>query len=384
MPGRRSRAKNWTHKKSKSAHLQGGEPTAPKAAVWEGLEQHGSFIVLDEDNQEHVFKIGDDAAVVPAGKYSQDVPLDQHWMVRVKGIRSKPNGEVWVKINWFYSPQEVSEKVPTFDASKCAKYERIYSHHSEIVSALTFEALVAMVEFLEDDADQPCILQDQFFNRYYLETNREKFNVLQYTSDGLETLGAKLCRCGELYNPEDSDSRVMHWCPRPGCRRAYHRSCLIEDTHCHAALKGRNNLVCVRLSSSADTDEAVMIPGHEILRRIPESLVFLAAQPMVRGGAHGVAGNVAIVVRARRVVHAALSIVKRESFSGSDLSSDSEAEGIWIVDAQLDLDLDLYSWYEDPGFASWQDAIVEARLSSEAHPEETNGVFVCPTCGGAL
>ncbi|KAJ7726923.1 hypothetical protein B0H16DRAFT_1591780 [Mycena metata] len=296
-------------------------------------------------------------------------------MVKVKEIRSKPDGEVWVKVNWFYSPQEVSEKVPAFDASKCAKYERIYSHHSEIVSALTFEALVTMVEFVEDDPDQPRILQDQFFHRYYLETNREKFNALQYTCDGaLEPLGAKSCSCGEPYNPEDSDSRVMHWCPRPGCRRAYHRSCLIEDAH-HAMLKGQNNLVCARLSSSADTDEAVTTPGRDILRRVPDDLVFLAAQPMVRGGAYGVAGNVAIVVRARRVVHAALPIVGHESFSGS------EAEGLCILDAELELDLDLYSWYEDSGFASWEDAIVEARLSSEA---QTEGVFVCPTCGGAL
>ncbi|KAJ7763827.1 hypothetical protein B0H16DRAFT_1801204, partial [Mycena metata] len=250
----------------------------------------------------------------------QDVPLDEHWLVKIKDIRSNLDGEVvfkirgsdckfnfslqvWVQVNWYYSPQEISEKVSAFDPSKCAKYERIYSHHSEIVSALTFEALVTILEFIEDDPEQPHILQDQFFQRYYLKTTREKLSVLQYTYDGLKPLGANSCSCRGLYSPEDGE---MHWCPRPGCHRAYHRSCLIEDAH-HATLKGRNNLVCARLSSSADTDEAMTTPGYDILRRVPEGLLFLAAQPMVRGGGWGVAGNVAIVVRARRVVHAALS-----------------------------------------------------------------------------
>jgi hypothetical protein len=77
MPGRRcSRARRWTHKKSKSAHLQFGEPTAPKAGVWEALEQHGTFVgeckciymykwvhsqtaVMDEDGEQHPFKLND-------------------------------------------------------------------------------------------------------------------------------------------------------------------------------------------------------------------------------------------------------------------------------------------------------------------------------------
>ncbi|KAJ7177808.1 hypothetical protein C8R46DRAFT_1075008 [Mycena filopes] len=384
---RRSRAKKWTHKKSKSAHLQLGEPTAPKAAAWESLEQHGSFVVTDEHDQEHVFTVEDVAAIVPAGKHSErNLPLDQHWMARIKDIRSKENGEVWVKVNWFYSPQETSEQVATFDPTQCANNERIYSHHSEVVSALTFEGLVTMVQFFEDDPDQVRILPGQFFYRYYLETNRAIFNISRYTCDALESLGSNTCGCGRPYNPDEMASHlVMHWCPRPSCRRGYHRECLIENAY-QVLRKGRYNLVCARLSSSPDTDEPVVIPTEDNIRRVPEQLVALAAQPMVRGGRHGVAGNVAIVVRARRVVYRALFILARDqSVSGSNSDSDSESSKIFVVDAQLDLDLDLDFWYEDPGFASWEDAIFEAGPATNGNrSNEVNGLFVCPACAGAL
>ncbi|KAJ7121029.1 hypothetical protein C8R44DRAFT_981898 [Mycena epipterygia] len=402
MPGRRrGRARLWTHTKSKSINLQFGEPTAPTASVWATLEQLGSFIIVDEDGQEYKFSLNDVAAVVPLDKHSTDLPLDQYWMVRIKGIRSTPGGEVWVQINWYYSPHDVSEKMPSFNPSHCAKHERIYSHHSEIISSLTFEAVVPMADFLEDDPNQVPILRDQFFCRYFLDTNQSTFKISQYTSNVekpmhasnlrvWEDFGCNSCLCGEPYSPEDMDPRrVMHWCPRPNCRRAYHRSCLLQRGH-HKLFLAQQDIICARLASSPDTDDQVTFPDEYTMMQLPSKLMSLAAQPLVRGGTYGVAGNVAVIVLARRAVHAAFRDHRRLLDSGSD--SDSSSESRRIVDVELDLDLDLDFWDKAPGFHSWKDAIVQQNLSlwedgdapAARVREEGISILVCPDCAGAV
>jgi hypothetical protein len=108
------------------------------------------------------------------------------------------------------------------------------------------------------------------------------------------------------------------------------------------------------------------MPDDETMFRwLPADLLRLAAQQIVRGGVHGVAGNVAAVVRARRVVHAAFRALDPESRH--------------IIDTQFDLDLDLDFWEEDSGFASWEEAIVETN-----NGDEGNVVLVCPACAGAV
>ncbi|KAJ7662197.1 hypothetical protein DFH06DRAFT_1471760 [Mycena polygramma] len=75
MPGRPrlGAARRWTHKKTRSTHLQLGEPTAPKDSVWPTLEQHGTFIVMDEDGKQHPFHLNDVATVVPGPKHDEHV-----------------------------------------------------------------------------------------------------------------------------------------------------------------------------------------------------------------------------------------------------------------------------------------------------------------------
>lgn len=37
------------------------------------------------------------------------------------------------------------------------------------------------------------------------------------------------CSCGKAYNPNDMDpTMIMHFCPRPSCRRAFHQKCLVN------------------------------------------------------------------------------------------------------------------------------------------------------------
>jgi hypothetical protein len=235
-------------------------------------------------------------------------------------------------------------------------------------------ALLPIVDFLEDDPDQAPILSNQFFCRYFFNTNEANFSIIQYISSDAEMDPSSPSRrnecscCGEPYSPEELDPRqVMHWCPRPHCRRAHHRTCLIDSAH-YTTLTAPHDLVCARLASSADTDEPVVMPDDETMFDwLPLDLLRLAAQPIVRGGVHGVAGNVAAVVRARRVVHAAFRALDSESRH--------------IIDTQFDLDLDLDFWEEDPGFVSWEEAIVETHNGAS---DEGKVVLVCPACAGAV
>ncbi|KAJ7504148.1 hypothetical protein B0H11DRAFT_1980974 [Mycena galericulata] len=398
MPGiRRSRARAllWTHHKSKSSYhdRQFEAPSAtPTGSDWEALEQLGSFIIGKETGEEEKFCLNDTVTVVPPGTRlkSKNSPLEveQLWIAKIKEIRVDVDGQVWVKVNWYYSPSDVREHMPSFDVSRCSKYERIYSHHSEVISAFTLYRPLPMVDFLEDDPDQVPILSNQFFCRSYFDT--KTFRVHRYVCDaGMQwnsstpkssgSSESRLCICGESYNPDDKDTtKEMHWCPRPRCRRAYHRSCL-EDGHHIRLTSSDESIIHLRLASSADTDHSVALPHDRTLLQLPLNLLVLAAQPIVRGGAHGVAGNVAVVVHARRLVHAAIQEQKSIS-SDSDSGSDSSEEAI---DAGYELHLNLDYWEQDTDFNGWEDAIVERNLSLE---DDNTGaeVHICPVCEGAI
>ncbi|KAJ7481828.1 hypothetical protein FB451DRAFT_1364917 [Mycena latifolia] len=376
MPARRHRARAqlWTHKKKQSA----GTSHAPLIddAGWDALEhaQVGVFVV-DTNGWEQTFQLNDVAAIRPPGTEDDS---EEYWIARIKGIRVAPSGQVYVQVNWYYSPQDVSEKMPSFDAAHCATRERIYSHHSEVIPALMFEAPIPMIHFLDDDPEQKPIRHDQFFCRYFFDTNvdRPEFNVFPYTcaGDGAPSptprmrseeskYRANTCICGEPYRPDDEDpSHVMHWCPRPLCRRAYHRVCLLESGH-HSLLAARD-VVCARLGSSPDAEAPV--DATAVVHLLPAGLASLAAQPMVRGGVHGVAGNVAAVVCARRVVYASFPI------------QDS-------TDCFFNAMTGLARWGEEAGFESWKEAVVEPNLCLLGNGEEgVTVVLLCPECGGAV
>lgn len=127
----------------------------------------------------------------------------------------------------------------------------------------------------------------------------------------------------------------MHFCPRPSCRRAYHQKCLLA-----AKSKDPESLTTrpLRLlTSSPDSDETITLEDlitseppkkkrrgrlakkspdpidlsvDDLLEGMPSDLVSVAQQPIVRGAAFtagGVSGNVQAVIRARKMVYAALS-----------------------------------------------------------------------------
>ncbi|KAF7354909.1 hypothetical protein MSAN_01405600 [Mycena sanguinolenta] len=334
--------------------------------------------VLDDEGQPVVFSLGQTAAIFPSKiKVGTQLPLRKHWFGKILAIRArtwqpskkvKPartpaqketqDPDVWVKINWFYSPTDVSKKIPGFQARHCSEFERIYSDHSDIVSALTFEAPIQVLKFCEDDPDQNDIPDSSFFYRYFLKTSSKKYELLvMQSSEHPEDL----CLCHCPYNLRDTDLlRVMHMCPRPSCRRFYHRSCLLEFGYW-----GPTTDPFLRLLSCPDTDQAPsQLLSHKARSatfpsstttdvQLPHDLLTFAAQPIVRGAALpalGITGNARDIVYARRLVYAA-------------------CQGITVPD----------SWHDDFDLAS---VPVDFCLRVEETGESC--MFACPNCRGPI
>lgn len=158
----------------------------------------------------------------------------------------------------------------------------------------------------------------------------------------------------------------MHFCPRPSCRKAYHRDCLAENNCVETSPRGREDRL---LASSPDSDEPFPLASYQAspgkrkrgggkgkeavrsspLDALPEELLRVARLPITKGvRAGGLVGNVRSVVTARRLVYAAL-----------------ENHGILPED--------------------WEDQIVSKALKDTVLPETTDiPPLRCPGCQGAI
>ncbi|KAJ7768706.1 hypothetical protein DFH07DRAFT_807700 [Mycena maculata] len=385
-------------KKRKAEVPSGGDPNAPGPDEWADMEPYGSFTITDDDGREHVFKLGETAAVLPGGtKVGAQIPLEKYWIVRILGIRRRKfvqnrtkklktacskaqsqTPEFWVNVHWYYSPKEVKEKIRGFTVPHCSKYERIYSDHSELISPLTFDALVPVMKFREDNPDQEPIFDEQFFTRYFLKTSSDPGELSTYTMGSSTRLQDSVgCLCGGPYDLNDkSPLHVMYMCPRPHCRRFYHLCCLLELGHWTPMTHP-----LIRLSCSPDTDDipfetpctltAERPPQKtsdamgsssscivdELVTRLPKDLITLAAQSIVRGAALpnlGITGNCRDVVSARRIVYAAI-------LKGTPAVNEWEE--------RLDVDA----------------AIVESDLPVLQHEDTGKAVvLMCPNCHGPI
>lgn len=245
-----------------------------------------------------------------------------------------------------------------------------------------FSEVIQIANFVERDIDQKYIDRDEFYTRYTLGMKNRAIKVSNFlvilypcspTTQPKQGLGT--CICDTPYQP-DSDTDIMHFCPRPSCQKAYHQQCLLNGKK----EKGDADWGLRLLSSSPDTDNTVNLDESvsppqkkrrgrppkntteqtmmavEKLALMPVDLVWIAQQPIVRGRAFelgGVSGNVFAVVRARRMVY--------EALAGKDVPQDWESVlssgiGDWRID---------YS-------------IVELKKGSKLHP------LLCPQCEGAI
>ncbi|KAF7330036.1 hypothetical protein MKEN_00267700 [Mycena kentingensis (nom. inval.)] len=355
-----------------------------------GWEEDPAFADWEEapDGGEKSFSPSENVVVLTNGG---DCDIDrllenkhEFWVARILEIRGSLKRGVWVKVNWYYSPQDLQEQIPSFDPAGCSPFERIYSEHGEIISALTIYGHAVVHKFNESDPNQspirlPSSLSDSFdfFCRYYFDVGQ--WVVLHMHPQGTGnyySIVRTLCGvCSRRYNP----GAMQRWCPASGCRRGYHVACLQSDSIQECANPGpgtqveeiqaeHEELVRARLGNTPDSDaERVVIPPVSALvatpTSIPRLLVLLAAQPIVRGGTHGVAGNVAAVVKARRMVREALS-----------------ASG-----GRKELD----HWEDEPGFEMWDDAIVEGfdvnglRFENMGQKPLASS-FHCPSCMRAI
>ena len=124
----------------------------------------------------------------------------------------------------------------------------------------------------------------------------------------------------------------MHFCPRPSCQRFYHSSCLTSRDPTDPSLR-RLHLLSSSPDSNLPIDFETLAPAEpaqkrkrgrpsaaslrsthrktteELLGQLPQKLLKIAEQPIVRGAAFlqgGVSGNVRVVVNARRMVYGAV------------------------------------------------------------------------------
>ncbi|KAJ7112907.1 hypothetical protein C8R44DRAFT_796863 [Mycena epipterygia] len=362
----------------------GGEAITPTSAQWAKMTPYGSFAVEDHEGDYCVFKLGDTAAVLPDGtKVGAQLPVQEHWIARILAIRGRtavnslsrkktrphkdegqsPAPDIWVRVRWFYSPKEAEEKIQGFFAEHCSPFERIYSRHCDIISSQTFNEVVSVTKYYEDSVDQAPIEDEQIFTRYFLkESAFQQWEILSYASRTSTHLEDSVsCICGGPYDLNATGSlNIMHMCPRPHCRRFYHVHCLLEYGHWTPKLHP-----FIHLLSSPDTDTLPVLSlcKHEsntvnqYLPALPDELLRLAAQPIVRGAAIptlGITGNSRNVVVARRIVYAALQ-------KGTPVPHG------WEEDVDLDA------------------AIVDCSLPLlKLMDSDELLVFMCPNCSGPI
>ncbi|KAF7305407.1 BAH domain-containing protein [Mycena chlorophos] len=320
----------------KKQEVDGGDPDAPKEEEWTRMSVFRRFVVRDDEGKEHSFRVGDTAAILPAtAAPGVKIPNHEYWVVKIKDIRGrmrstlddvpKPkrrkrpledveNGaadsylDVWVRIQWYYSPQDVAPLVKGFDPAHCSVYERIYSSHSETISAQTFEGRVSVRKFHETSSASPPISSDEFFCRYYIDPSAQislyipKAAPSPYLSRRPASQVATIplgCICDFPYDLQDPDpSRLMHMCLR--CSRYHHRGCLLSN--------GCWRRKDTQLAPLAEEPFGVNEPP-ETHSMAPPMIMRLASLPIVRGAAItravpqiGIEGTGYLVAQARKVV----------------------------------------------------------------------------------
>ncbi|KDR77282.1 hypothetical protein GALMADRAFT_246612 [Galerina marginata CBS 339.88] len=192
------------------------------------LSNNLSLTVPDPETEglTHKFNRDDIVAILPNGREpGVEFAESEYWIGKIKDIRAEEHVEdgsntVWARVQWYYSGKDVGDVIKSFDQSAIGRFERIFSDHFDLVGPESFEVIVPMIKFNENDHEQAFISRDQFFRRYTFEYKARTLKPKPGTSS---------CNCLKPYNPDDMDPiRVMHFCPRPSCRKAYHQSCLIK------------------------------------------------------------------------------------------------------------------------------------------------------------
>ncbi|KAF4613128.1 hypothetical protein D9613_011078 [Agrocybe pediades] len=221
-------------KKDKEKTEQSQSLTEQLKSIWGTLKAYGTFIVPDPDGEEkegHKFARGN-VNVAPG----EPIEPEDYWVAAIKDIRAKNNEDgtnqvtssdthhtfstssrTLLVINW---PLRHTKDFPQIIVTYFyPTHSTLLKNMASTLNPITSEVL-SMHEFVENDPEQPYIPREAFYFRYTLDRKRRTTKPKP---------GSCGCTCVQPYNPNDTDpSHIMHFCPRPGCRRAFHQACLLK------------------------------------------------------------------------------------------------------------------------------------------------------------
>ncbi|TFY62645.1 hypothetical protein EVG20_g6630 [Dentipellis fragilis] len=291
-----------------------------------------------------------------------DNELHTYWIARVAAIHAREPWNVWLQVQWYYSGPDIEKEDPEH-TSYFGRYERALSDTWDIIHWESVDGHATVVNFDSSSLEQEPIDEGAFYYRWNWSRANKTLNGPS-RSPSTSCIGT----CEELYNPDGNSP--MHLCPRPSCRRWFHRICLFT-TNCTIRRSAAEHAdLLLRSSPDSDEDFSLFKPskpaaarmtasrrnkgkGKEIclpLDDLPSPLRRCAQKAIVRGGEYGVAGNVHAVVQARRLVY---QIFKNEPDSQKDLDK-------WMEGREGDVD------------------------TEDSEQDEYGEYYICPNCKGAI
>ncbi|RPD60663.1 hypothetical protein L226DRAFT_541065 [Lentinus tigrinus ALCF2SS1-7] len=398
------------------------------------------------------------------------------WVGRIVQIRTNTEKtEMLVQVRWYFSRNDTAElHIRSFDRSTRSPYERIVSDYHDFLSPRTLQAVTHVQEYDETVLDPPQFGPTDLFVRSTLHFWRRKVSNgpspiegnAMHTARGesaapISPFGEDTCRCHEPYNPypelRTSSSSVfrstlslslslsvgpnsiMHFCPRLGCRKWYHNSCLVTmghtDTVSPPSTRGLRLLAVdpysevpfatfayfseqesaedmALASDKLDISDALEMFGRSplILAHLPPSLLSIAQSPIARcsGAPHGWAiGNVADVALARRFVYTAIEHSGRPEApaptTSNTTTTNTTTAGGFPQLLQLADDLEAFAWLDTEDGVAQLEALCaglegfdllasvytpywERRWEGFVEMQALLGgpAFVCPECGSAI
>ncbi|KAF3905513.1 hypothetical protein AA313_de0200972 [Arthrobotrys entomopaga] len=168
------------------------------ANVWENVREYKTFIV-----EPIHFQQGSIVEIKrPADEDSAEL---RPWIARVLQIRGCDPSHVYLRVAWFYWPDEL----PMGRQHYHGVNELIESNHPDIIDAMSVENLADIKEWDESN-------EDEELNAYYY---RQKFDYLTQQLSTPRTI----CVCGGYQNP---DTRILQC---QSCKTWLHEDCITAD-----------------------------------------------------------------------------------------------------------------------------------------------------------
>ncbi|EJU04585.1 hypothetical protein DACRYDRAFT_20290 [Dacryopinax primogenitus] len=330
------------------------QSVAPSPEVFAAMEHYDKVHWMTSEEDQTTYKINQDVMIVPNSKdirhNKKNAPAElgweDLWYGRILDIRGdgEVDPEVWFHIAWYYSPKWfMTVKAKETRLKDLGRLEMIFApEHQDIIHAHTLNGVEIVYKFKEEDFDAEDIPNESFYTRSTYDTTKRIW---------LDPPPKRHCLCLETFKLWEKQKRVLHYCPRQGCHKWYHESCLKESklyqTHDRVDLFEKE----WQVSFDEDQFEKIVTEVAGLPREagvytakyegLSPVVLAYARQPIVKGGDHRVHGNMGAVLRARWIVHQAVrrGVMPPTDYEkyveyrpepedwDSDSDSDAESEG---------------------------------------------------------